>query len=169
MDAMSFIKARFPRELQQELDQHRGSRTRVLSFGSGPEATLVAAAEFLAVRKLGEWESWGWEEILKGSWKGDKSAFSWTTTSGKTVEVAVDEIGRLPEIFHERVQASTVLTETHELPRGSVQIVGRRTLDGADTMTWYAAASAGASLNNPETAAFVVRRTDELKADWDSR
>ena len=56
--------------------------------------------------------------------------------------------------------------ETHDLPRGSVQIVGRRRLDGSDEMTFYAAASGGASLANPDTAAFVVERTDQLQADW---
>lgn len=168
MGAMSFMNRGLAPELQQELDAHVGQKARVLAHGSGEEATVVATTAFLGRRHQGTWEVWGWEEILKGSWKADRSAFAWTTTDGRRIEAALDSVGRLPELFRERVQASTVVTETHDLPRGSIQIVGRRRLDGSDKMTWYAAASGGASLNNPETAAFVVERTDQLKADWNS-
>lgn len=166
MDAMSFMNRRLAPDLQQELDTHTGEKSRVLAHGSGEEATVVATTAFLGLRHQGEWETWGWEEILRGSWKADQSAFAWTTTDGRRIQAALDSVGRLPELFRERVQASTVVTETHDLPRGSIQIVGRRRLDGSDEMTWYAAASGGASLGNPDTAAFVVERTDQLKADW---
>lgn len=142
---------------------------KVLAHGSGPESTVAVGLEFIAVRALGQWESWGWEEILKGSWKGETSTFTWTTTGGRSVEARLDDVGRLPEIFHERVQASTVQSEAHELTRGHVQIVGRRRLDGSDDLTWYATAGGGASLDDPATAAFVVERTDMLKADWEQR
>ncbi|MCC2592717.1 hypothetical protein LKO27_04700 [Tessaracoccus sp. OS52] len=163
---MSFISPRLDKSLLRELEQAAGRSVTVLAHGSGPETTVVAAREILARRHLGEWEIWGWEEVLRGAWRADVSTFTWTITDGRRIEAELDSVGRLPELFRERVQASTVATESHDLTRGTVQIVGRRRLDGSDEITWYASASGGASLADPATAAFVVERTDALKAEW---
>ena len=154
------------KSLVAELAALVGHRVDVLAWGEGAEATILATRTLLALRSRGEWHTWGWEEIASGAWRADSSAFRWTTTAGEKLEVALDDVGRLPELFQERVQASTVASETHELTKGRVQIVGRRTLDGADAIKWYATASAGASLADPATAAFVVDRTDQLADEY---
>lgn len=166
MGAMSFITPRLGKSLQRELAEATGHKVAVLTHGSGPEATVVAARELLALRHQGSWETWGWDEVLKGAWKAEQSTFTWTVGENRKVEAKLDSVGQLPEVFRERVQASTVATEAHDLPRGSIQIVGRRRLDGSDAITWYTSASGGASLADPATAAFIVERTDALKAEW---
>lgn len=167
MGAMSFIAPRPDKSLLHELEQVSGRKVAVLAHGSGPEATVFATRELLALRHLGEWETWGWDEVLKGAWRAEQSTFTWTVGGNRKVEAKLDEVGKLPEVFRERVQASTVATEAHDLPRGSIQIVGRRRLDGSDEITWYTSASGGASLADPATAAFIVERTDALKQEWE--
>ncbi|GAB3821270.1 hypothetical protein GCM10028820_29230 [Tessaracoccus terricola] len=163
---MSFMASRPDKSLLRELAQEAGRKVAVLAHGSGPETTVLAGRELLALRHLGTWELWGWDEVLKGSWKAEQSTFTWTVGGNRKVEAKLDDVGRLPEVFRERVQASTVATEAHDLPRGSIQIVGRRRLDGSDEITWYTSASGGASLADPATAAFIVERTDALKQEW---
>lgn len=143
-----------------------GHRPEVLSWGEGRDVVVVATRESLALRRVGVWETWGWQEVLTGAWRAESGTFRWDCADGRRVEARLDSPARLPEVFRERVQASTVVTEAHDLERGSVAIIGRRSLDGADSMSWYATASGGASLADPATADFVVRRTDALKEEW---
>lgn len=167
MDAMSFLPPRLDRTRTAELAASMGRRPEVLTWGEGRDVVVVAMRDSLALRRDGAWETWGWQEILSGSWRADADTFRWVCADGRRVEAHLDSPARLPEVFRERVQASTVMTETHDLERGSVAIIGRRSLDGTDSITWYATASGGADLAEPATSRFVVRRTDELKAEWD--
>ncbi len=166
MDAMSLLAHRIDSSLLAELEEVTGSRPHVLAWGRGPGVLVVATREQLALRSGEAWRTWGWQEILSGSWRAERGVLRWVCADGGKVEAGLDSVGRLPEAFRERIQASTVVTETHDLAQGTVAIIGRRTLDGSDAMTWYASASGGASLADPATAEFVVRRTDALKEEW---
>ena len=150
----------------QELRAHLGRRVDVVAQGSGPEASLLAAKDLLALRERGEWRVFGWEEIATGVWRSEESTFAWKTTADEDFTVHLDDAGRLPELFKERVQSSMVVTLSHDLPRGRVQIIGRRTLDGTDAITWYAVAGGGADLADPGVADFVVAETDRLKGEY---
>ncbi len=163
---MAIFGNRPDKSLERELQSHLGRRVDVIAQGSGPEASLLAARELLALRERGEWRVFGWEQIANGAWREEESTFTWETTSGDHFTVALDDAGRLPELFRERIQASMVATLSHDLPRGRVQIIGRRTLDGSDQVTWYAVAGGGADLADPAVADFVVAETDRLKAEY---
>lgn len=165
---MAILGSRIDKSLTHELAAHVGKGVTVLAHGVGAEAGLLATREMLALRSSGTWRTFGWEEIAKGSWKAETSTFSWTTTAGEEFTVHLDDVGRLPELFQERVQASTVVTLSHDLPRGRVQVTGRRRLDGSDKMTWYAVAGGGADLSDEAVAALVVAETDRLKAEYDA-
>lgn len=164
---MAIFAKRPDKTLEHELQAHLSRRIGVLTQGTGPEASLLATKELLALRERGEWHTFGWEQITNGSWRAEESKFVWNTTSGEEFTVHLDDAGRLPELFKERVQSSTVAMTTHELPRGRVQIIGRRSLDGRDAMTWYAVAGGGADLADEAVAALVVSETDRLKAEYD--
>ena len=167
MGGMAIFGKRPDKSLVQELQSHLGRRIDVIAQGSGPQASLLAAKDLLALRDVGEWKIFGWEQIANGAWRDEESTFAWTTTTGENFTVHLDDAGRLPELFKERVQNSMVVTLSHDLPRGRVQIIGRRTLDGSDHITWYAVAGGGADLNDPALADFVVAETDRLKAEYD--
>ena len=164
---MAIFAARPDTSLVKELSAHVGESVDVLAHGSGPEASLFATRELLALRARGEWRTNGWEEVTTGSWRSERSTFSWKTTSGEEFSVQLDDVGRLPEMFQERVQASTVVTVSHDLNRGRVQIIGRRKLDGSDVTRWYAVAGGGADLADEAVAALIVAETDRLKTEYD--
>lgn len=165
---MAIRGTRLDKSLMHELQAHMGRAVTVIAHGSGEEGSLLATRELLALRLRGTWTTFGWEEIANGSWRADASTFSWTTTAGEGFTVHLDDVGRLPELFKERVQASTVVTLSHDLPRGRVQVIGRRKLDGNDEITWYAVAGGGADLSDEAVAALVVAETDRLKREYEA-
>lgn len=167
MECMALFGKRVDKSLMLELRTHLGTGVDVIAQGSGPEASVLAAKDLLALRERGQWRVFGWEEIATGAWQAEESTFTWKTTGGEDFTVHLDDAGRLPELFKERVQSSMVATLSHDLPRGRVQIIGRRPLDGSDTITWYAVAGGGADLCDPAVADFVVAETDRMKAEYD--
>lgn len=154
------------KKLIKELERDIEERVSVLAHGTGENVTVFATRTLLAVKQNEQWHTWGWHEIITGRWNASQSTFQWTTTGGESLEIQLESVGRLPELFQERVQASIAVTESHDLERGSIQIIGRRSLGGSNEMTWYTTASGGADLNDPATRQFVVRRTDELDQEW---
>lgn len=154
-------------QIMGELSERLGRKPDVMTVGSGNGLLVVATPTTLAVRRDEQWTLWGWEQVASGMWREETSSFKWTTTDGGVHEAQLEEVGRLPEVFRERVQASTLLTESHDLQRGRIQIIARRSLDGSNRTSWYAVAGAGARLSDPETAALIVERTDALKHEYD--
>ena len=149
------------------LDEALGRRADVLAVGVGDGVTLVGTRENLAVRRGETWRMWGWEEIGSGSWNGEAKTFRWRTVEGDRFEAALTEVGELPSLFRERVQASTLVTTHIQAPaRGEVQIVGRRGLGAEAAVHWYAVPSGGADLNDPATREAVVAETDRLAREF---
>lgn len=163
---MAIFGTRPDKALVRELESHLGRRVTVIAHGYGPEATLLATREMLAVRSLGEWRVLGWEQIAHGAWHSDEATFVLKTTTDEELTAQLDDAGRLPELLKERVLASTAVTVSHDLTRGRVQIIGRRKLGDGDELTWYAVAGGGADLEDEAVAAFVVAETDRLKAEY---
>jgi hypothetical protein len=150
---------------RHELEALTGATDRPLGWAEGPGGVVVANAGMLVARLDGQWRSWGWEQVLRGGWREEDSALFWEVDDGENYECLLDSPGELLSIFRERVLASTVMTSSHDLPNGAVQIIARRNLrDG--NVTWLASASGGASLKDPGTAAFVVAETDRLRAEY---
>ena len=164
MGAMAFLSRAVPH--RSELLALLGAGTHVLCWAAGPDDSVLAATSTsLAAYQGGRWEAWGWHQIVRGGWSGDKSALTWATVHDEYL-CQLDSPGELPGVFRDRIQASTAMTVTHDLDRGSVQLVARRSLDDDAEITWMASASGGASLDDPATAAFVVEQTDLLRAEY---
>lgn len=149
------------------LDEMLGGRADVLAHGTGEGIVAAGTREVFAVATDGEWQVWPWEQISGGSWKADKGRFVWKTMDGETLEIALDESNRLPQLFKERVEASTVVQALIDAPaRGEVQIIARRSLGKVPSVHWYAVASGGADLGDPETREIVVAETDRLAEEY---
>lgn len=154
-------------EVIAELRGVIGHNPDVLAHGVGEGVILVGTRPVLARRVDGEWQVWGWEKIGSGSWNGESCTFAWRTVDGEHFEAKLTDPGRLPELFQERVQASTVVQSVVEgSPRGQVQIVGRRSLGRDASLHWYAVPSGGADLGDPLTRSVVVAETDRLKSEY---
>lgn len=142
-------------------------RPEVLAHGVGDGVVLAGTREALAVREYGVWRVWPWEVVSGGSWKQETGRFRWKGIDGERHEVSLTDPGMLPALFRERVEASTVVQVLLEAPvRGEVQLVARCSLGTGTDVQWYAIASGGADLEDPQTRAMVVEETDRLKAEY---
>lgn len=148
------------------LNEALGHRADVLAHGMGEGVVLVGTRAHLARRVGDTWRVWGWEEVGSGSWIGEADMFRWRTVEGERFEAQLTDPGRLPELFQERVQASTVVQSVVDGTRGQVQIVGRRSLGENPKLHWYAVPAGGADLEDPATRAAVVAETDRLATEY---
>lgn len=150
-----------------QLKSALGRHAKIIATGLGPDGPLIVGTkDRLAAKCDGKWVVMGWHEVERGAWRGRTQRFQWSDFNGRPYEVELADPGQMPMLFQERVQASTVMTLLYDLDRGEVRIVVRRALDGSDAMSFYAVPSSGASLDDPQTAEFVVRETDRLRAEY---
>lgn len=160
------IFARKDRVVATELSSFLGRNCRVLAYGDGADQLILAGTrEHLALRADGAWRAWPWEHVKGGSWRSEEQEFQWSTMDGEEFSAQLEQAGRLPELFRERVQASTVATETFDLPGGSVQIVARRAPQGQGECRFYAVPRGRVSLDDPAVRSLVVEQTDRMRSE----
>ena len=143
---------------------------RVLAWADGPDGALAVALDgVLAVRTQGEWEVHGWHLLQGGGWNRDSSTLRWTTNEDVRGSIVLDEPGRVPEVFNERMMASIVVQQNFDAPGGGrVMVAGRRALGATSSGTvWQAVTQGKAKLDDPVVREFVLERTAELKDQYD--
>lgn len=154
------------RTIASELAAALGYPVDVLAQGEGEDGVvLVGARSHLALRRDDAWQAWPWERIKGGSWRSEEREFRWSTMTGDEFEVRLREPHRLPELFRERVQASTVAEESFDVPGGTIQLIGRRAPGGDGDVTFYAVPRGRVSLDDEPIRQFVVQQTDRLRAE----
>lgn len=153
-------------EMSAQLTERLGHRVDVLAVGEGDGGLVLAGARsHLAVRRDGAWQAWPWESIKGGSWNAEDQEFRWSTMTGEEFQASLKQARRLPELFRERVQASTVVEESFDLPGGTVQIVGRRAPGTDGEVRFYAVPRGRVSLDDEPTRQFIVAHTDRLRTE----
>ncbi|MFV0429743.1 MAG: hypothetical protein ACK5KO_10005 [Arachnia sp.] len=162
---MAWRKTNQERQVGRELATETGTRLDVLAMAVGESDTLVATTTKLALKRDDSWRLWGWEHVLSGAWRGDTSTFVWRTVGGQDHTAKVEVARRLPEVFRERVVASTVTSATIDVSGGMVEIIGRRGLGGDTGITWYAVPSRGVNLDDPAVVTAVRECTDQLACE----
>lgn len=81
-----------------------------------------------------------WHEVIKATWKDGELRVQ---AGGGVRRFELAEPGRVPEVVRERVTASIVVSERHQLPGGGgVRIVARRR-PGGGPLLWAAHFDAG--------------------------
>ncbi|MDO5067423.1 MAG: hypothetical protein Q4D96_09110 [Propionibacteriaceae bacterium] len=159
-------KHSLPSDLRVSLAAQLGEEPRLLAWAEGEQGQwLVASRREFAHLKDGTWQVWPWEEVLGGGWRKDPASLHWYTTKGQW-DCPLPAPGELPGVFRERVQASTVMSATHDVPGGSVTLTARRAPGGDEPVQWLASATGQVDLNAPEIAALVVAETDRLKVEY---
>ncbi|HMR50737.1 MAG TPA: hypothetical protein PKE40_15910 [Arachnia sp.] len=157
---------RADRTIASELAAVLGHPVDVLAHGEGDDGVVLAGARsHLALRRDGAWQAWPWERIKGGAWRSEEQEFRWSTLTGEDFEVRLTTVHRLPELFRERVQASTVAEESFDVPGGTIQLVGRRAPGGDGEVSFYAVPRGRVSLDDEPIRRFVVEQTDRLRAE----
>lgn len=155
-----------PEELRADLRALIGHEPHILALAQGDEGCwVVAGVDELGLFKDGAWELWPWEKVLGGGWRKEPPALHWFTID-EVRECRLEAPGELPIVFRERVQASTVMSASHDVTGGTVTLTARRAPRGCGSVEWLASVSGGASLDDPDTAALVVAETDRLREEY---
>lgn len=167
MVGMPFFRSA-PRVDLTGLREALGSDERVLAQGVGADTVLAGTRTNLAMRAEGAWRVWPWEEIAAGAWDAQTRRFTWRPLDGEEIEATLDDAGMMPQLFRERIQATTVVSALVDTASGQVHIVGRRGLGADPRLRFYAVASGtgGADLSEPRTRAQVVAETQRLRDEF---
>ena len=85
---------------------------KVLAYGRGEEATVIAVTEGLVVLTDETDLAVAWHEIVHGGWNGETSTLSWDFLDGSGASVKLSSPGKIPEVFRSKVTESIVATKT---------------------------------------------------------
>lgn len=164
-----FDRAGMPADLYDSLRTASGvGRPRVLAWAELADGAVVGLRDRLAVNRAGAWTNVHWDEVLSGGWDPVERKLRWTTEAGLG-DVEIDEPGRLPELFRERVQASIVITHHAELTRGRTLAVSARRNPGdpRSEPRWVVSPGEGIDPTDPDDAAEIAAAVAEAQAEWE--
>src|SRR5215210_7843215 len=88
---------------QASLAQTPGRPVRILAWAKGPGGFVVGSPAALSLSVDETWTHLGWHEIERGGWNSETSTLSWTLHGGRCGSAMLDQPGRLPELFRERI------------------------------------------------------------------
>ena len=106
-----------------------------------------------------------WTEVDHAGWDPDASTLAlWWVGSRQPTSLPIGEGSFLPEVVHERVRASVVLSRDVPLPGGlSLWVALRKGSDG--TLSTQIAPPSGVRLDDPQIARAVVRAEAALREE----
>ena len=155
-----------PSKLRASLAVRLGGEPRLLAWAEGEQGQwLVATRREFALLRDDTWQAWPWEKVRGGGWHTDPPGLHWYTAEGEW-NLLIETPGELPAVFRERVQASTVLSATHDVPGGSLTLTARRAPGADGPAEWLASVTGEVDLTDPDIAALVIAETDLLRAEY---
>ncbi len=160
-----FTAARLPAELADALPLDPGERVLAWSPLLGGGAVAATVRGLRARTPLGRTVHRDWSDVQRASWDAASGtlAVSWVD-SRQVTPLELTAAGRLPDVVHERVRSSVVLSREIELPGGrAVWVALRRSADGS--VVTQAVPSPGVRLDEPGVAAAVRRAEQALRDD----
>ncbi|NNG21188.1 hypothetical protein HJ590_16815 [Naumannella sp. ID2617S] len=129
----------------------------------------VLLPDALAEERADGWRFVGWHEVDRGGWNSQNNELRWELVDGRRGAVVLDEPGRLPEVFAERVAASIVVQQHIDLPdtREGAVISARRDLgDRAAGLLWRTRRGRGTP-DTAEVRARLAAEIERLQTDYD--
>jgi hypothetical protein len=152
------------------LMQSPGRPVRILAWARGREGFVIGSPAALSWSAQDEWTHVGWHEIERGEWNAETATLSWTLLGGGRGAVSLEEPGRLPELFRERI-AATIALERFVPVTGDrgVIVTARRNLAADGSITWYTTLTRGLTWHSEGVQAAADRAMAELRNEYDWR
>jgi hypothetical protein len=124
-----------PTEMERALGLDQPGTTRLLAWSVlvGGGAAAATLRDLRIVTPRGQQIVRSWDAVDHAVWEqNSRMLMIWWVDTRKTTPLEIeDDIGRLPEVVRERVQASVVLTASVPMPRGKpARVALRRDPDG---------------------------------------
>jgi hypothetical protein len=159
-------RAVMPPELVSALELGPGERVLAWSslVGGGAAAATIAGLRILTPR--GKLISRTWVGVDHAVWDQDSAMLVvWWVDSRQTTPLEIlDDVGRLPEVIRERVQASVVLTSSVVLPGGRMARVALRR-DARGNLSAQSLLPPGVRADAPDVAPRLKRAIAALWAE----
>jgi hypothetical protein len=159
-----FAANRLPADIMQELKLGPGERVLAWSPLVGGGAAAATVGGLHVVTPLGQSLQRPWAQVRQASWEAASGtlAVTWVSSVREITPLELTAPGRLPEVVHERVRSSLLLSQEVAEPGGrSVWVALRRATDGA--MVTQVVPAPGVRLDDPEVAARVRRAEAALR------
>ena len=130
-----------------------GRPARILAWAAGGvpvERFCIGSPAVLSAGGVEAWQHVGWHRIERGGWNDELHQLSWVQLDGRRGSVQLDEPGRLPELFRERIEATIVVRQFVPLAgeRG-VTVSARRPPGGGGPLIWHTSLTRGLSWQTP--------------------
>jgi hypothetical protein len=150
-----------------------GRPARILAWATTSRGFCIASLATLSYGDEEDWKHVGWHEIERGSWNAELRRLSWVlhAAPGKPSprgSLELDEPGRLPELFRERILATIAVEKFVPLvgERG-VTITARRDLGASGRVAWHSTLTRGLSWETDGVRAAVDQAMEELRTEYD--
>jgi hypothetical protein len=171
---MIFRRSRAEASVRAELaaahtDRFGRAPSRLLAAARGESGWCFLLTECLAYEQRGEWRFVRWHEIEQGSWNDQNHELRWEEVGGRRGSVLLEQPGRVPEVFKERVQASIVLHRQVPIEgttEGGVVSARRDLSDRHAPLQWRIRRGRGTE-DSPENWALLEAALTELRTDFD--
>jgi hypothetical protein len=154
-----FSSSRLPADVAAALPLEPGDRVLAWSPLTGGGAAAATVTGLRVLSPTGRTLAREWAQVRQAAWDGGSGTLAVTWVTGRQVTpLELTRAGRLPEVVHERVRASLLLSRQVELPGGRTAWVAlRRSAGGA--LVSQVVPGPGARLDDPQ-AVEAVRRAE---------
>ena len=142
-----------------------GGRERVLAWGvlAGGGWAAALADRLVVLDPRGRLTARPWTEVDHAVWDDESQTLAvWWVGSRTPTPLEIGDATFLPEVVHERVRASVVLSRQVEVPGGGRALVALRKTPGGDLST-SVSPGRGVRLRDPEVAALVRAAENALR------
>ena len=149
------------------LTEQAGRPARILAWASGPDGYVVGSPTALSWGDQ-EWRHVGWHEIERGGWNAETAKLSWVLYGGRRGAVGLDEPGRLPELFRERIEATIAVQQFIPVNGDRGVIVTARLDLGADGgISWHSTLTRGLTWQTDDVRAVADEAMARLRTEFD--
>ncbi|PKQ30911.1 MAG: hypothetical protein CVT62_10590 [Actinobacteria bacterium HGW-Actinobacteria-2] len=156
------------RSLPPELAELVG-KARVLARSASAGRPVLGLTDRLIYPTDGGWSEIAWHEIERGGWDNATRQLNWSTVDGTWVAVELDDPGRIPQLFQERVNATVAYSRHLEFDgHHSVVISARRSLvDVAAPLIWHLTPGKRTTAEQAAASTEVELELRRLRRDFD--
>lgn len=143
----------------------------MLASGRTALGQVLGLADALVYSEDTDCHEVAWHEIDSGGWDHESGTLRWTTVDGYSSALVLTGIGRLPDLFNERVTASIACIRTVNLAgSGTAVITARRDLaHPTSALIWRVAPGKGVQPQQVDRDPLVAVELERLRAEYDVR
>jgi hypothetical protein len=153
------------------LEAHRGEQgpARILAWARTASGFCIGGLTRLSVSDRDGWTHTPWHQIEHGEWNAETHTLRWKRLDGGRGSAMLNEPGRMPELFRERIAATIALHRFVPVAgeRGVIVTARRNLVDGG-SISWHTTLTRGLTWEADGVREAADRAVAELQIEWDA-